>query len=241
MHSRPASAQPTPIPASLLLQAYRAGIFPMADGRDDPECFWVEPRRRAIIPLADFSPSRSLRRTVRRDRFAVSCDTDFAGVIDACATAHGEDGVWISRRIEASYIALHHGGHAHSIEVRDDTGTIVGGLYGVAFDRVFCGESMFSKERDASKVALVWLVAGLKAAGYEMLDCQFMTDHLASMGAVELDRETYRQRIAKASGPARLSLPEALAQLVQSPVASSSPVSPSSPGNSIAQSFTNTS
>ena len=227
---------PSPLlPPALLLQAYRAGVFPMADRRDDPDCYWVEPRERGIIPLETFNPSRSLAKTVRQDRFRVSCDEDFAGVIAACAAPRPDGkGSWISYRIEASYIALHRLGHAHSIEVRDAQGDLVGGLYGVAFDSVFCGESMFSRATDASKVALVWLVAGLKAAGYRVLDCQFLTDHLASLGAVELPQTEYRALLAEANHSAPLSLPQGISRLREA-----SPYS--SPGKSIAQSFTKTS
>ncbi len=163
----------------------------MADSREDPDVFWVEPRRRAIFPLDRFQPSRSLLKVVRQNRFHVTCDADFAGVIRACAAPrpdHPE--TWISRRIEASYIALHASGHAHSIECWNN-GALVGGLYGVAFGRVFCGESMFSRADNASKVALVWLVALMRHAGFRVLDCQFMTDHLASLGAVEVERAEY--------------------------------------------------
>ena len=146
--------------------AYRSGIFPMADSLDDPEVFWVEPHERAILPLDGFRCSRSLARTLRRERFSVTCNTAFTQVMDACAAprpgASGE--TWISRRIRASYVELHRRGMAHSVECWQGW-ALVGGLYGVGFDRVFCGESMFSRERDASKVALAWLVCGACAAG----------------------------------------------------------------------------
>lgn len=176
--------------------AYRGGIFPMADRRDDPEIFWVEPRLRAILPLDGFHLSQSLARTLRRGRFTVSCNTAFSQVLDACAAPReGESGSWISHRIQASYEALHALGHAHSIECwqNDDDGQrqLVGGLYGVGFDRVFCGESMFSRRPDASKVALAWLVAALRQGGARLLDCQFITPHLASMGAVEISQKRY--------------------------------------------------
>jgi len=178
-----------PIPIELLLRAYRAGIFPMADSRCDEQVYWVEPRERAVIPLDGFRCSRSLARTIRQERFRVTCDAAFAEVIDACAAPRPEHPeTWISHRIDASYRALHMAGHAHSIECWDG-GELVGGLYGVAFERVFCGESMFSRRRDASKVALAWLVALLRRAGYALLDCQFMTPHLASMGAVAVSRD----------------------------------------------------
>jgi leucyl/phenylalanyl-tRNA---protein transferase len=192
-----APAQPSIIDPELLMLAYRSGIFPMADHRDDPEIFWVEPRRRAILPLDGFHLSRSLARTLRRDRITVTCNAAFAEVMDACAAPRLEDGgeSWISHRIAASYQRLHELGHAHSIECwrTDDQGErrLVGGLYGVGFDRAFCGESMFSRERDASKVALAWLVAALRRARAELLDCQFITAHLASLGAVEISQSRY--------------------------------------------------
>ena len=152
------------IPVELLLRAYRGGVFPMADHRDDPEVYWVEPRERAIIPIGGFHCSRSLARTIRRDVFTITVDSDFAGTIVECAAprADAED-TWISGRIAASYQRLHEVGHAHSIECRQN-GELVGGVYGVAFDRVFCGESMFSRRTDASKVALGWLLALLERA-----------------------------------------------------------------------------
>lgn len=206
---------PKLIPAELLLMAYRSGIFPMADSRDDEEVYWVEPRERAVIPLERFRISHSLAKAVRQDRFRVTCNADFAGVIAACAAPRpGHPESWISERIAASYRALHLAGHAHSIECwRDET--LVGGLYGVGFDHAFCGESMFSRATDASKVALAWLVALLRHAGYRLLDCQFMTEHLASLGAVPISREGYLERLAEAvaAGPAP-ALPEAYASLL---------------------------
>jgi leucyl/phenylalanyl-tRNA--protein transferase len=246
------------IPAELLLMAYRGGIFPMADDRDDDEIYWVEPRRRAILPLDRFRCSRSLARVLRRDRFQVTCNADFGGVIDACAEpriAHPK--TWISHRIAASYRALHLAGHAHSIECWQD-GELVGGLYGVAFERVFCGESMFSRQPDASKVALAWLIAALRRGGYVLHDCQFMTSHLASLGAVEVSRDAYVSMLGAAGaaggrggasgdglgegrgdGAARgaaLGLPEAFAALLSDAEAVGS-----SPGKFIAQSLTHTS
>ena len=194
-----------PIPEDLLLRAYRIGIFPMADARDDPEVFWVEPKHRAILPLEGFICSRSLARTLRRGRFTVTCNAAFAGVLDACAAPRLSEGgeTWISHRIAESYRRLHEAGLAHSIECWShaaDGGPprLVGGLYGVGFDRVFCGESMFSRVPDASKVALAWLVAALRMAGAELLDCQFITTHLASLGAVEISQKDYLERLAHA-------------------------------------------
>jgi leucyl/phenylalanyl-tRNA--protein transferase len=252
---KPMHAPSKLIPAELLLMAYRGGIFPMADDREDEEVYWVEPRRRAILPLDRFRCSRSLARTLRRERFAVTCNAEFAAVIDACAEPRPEHPkTWISYRIAASYNALHLAGHAHSIECWQD-GELVGGLYGVAFDRVFCGESMFSRRPDASKVALAWLIAALRRGGYMLHDCQFMTAHLASLGAVEITRETYVSRLgaAVAAGGgstgaageglgdgvgrgAALDLPEAFAALLSDAEAVGS-----SPGKLIAQSLTHTS
>ncbi|HEU4651330.1 MAG TPA: leucyl/phenylalanyl-tRNA--protein transferase [Croceibacterium sp.] len=203
------------IPSELLLMAYRSGIFPMADSRDDEEIYWVEPRERAVIPLDGLRCSRSLAKAVRQDRFRVTCNADFAGVVEACAAPRpGHPESWISARIAASYRALHLAGYAHSIECWDGE-TMVGGLYGVGFDHAFCGESMFSRATDASKVALVWLVALLRHAGYTLLDCQFMTEHLASLGAVPVTRDAYLAELAAAvaAGPAP-SLPEAYASVL---------------------------
>jgi leucyl/phenylalanyl-tRNA--protein transferase len=179
----------------------------MADHRDDPEVFWVEPKRRAILPLDGFHLSRSLARALRRGRFTVTCNKAFGRVMDACAAPRpngkdGDDGgeSWISRRIAASYQHLHALGHAHSIECWQD-GSLVGGLYGVGFDRVFCGESMFSRTSDASKVALAWLVAALRRARAELLDCQFITGHLASLGAVEISQARYLRLLRTAQRP----------------------------------------
>lgn len=176
----------------------------MADSREDEEVYWVEPRERAVIPLETFRPSRSLAKVIRQDRFKVTCNANFAAVIDACAAPRpGHPETWINRRIAASYRALHLAGYAHSIECWQD-GRLAGGLYGVGFDRAFCGESMFSRVTDASKVALAWLVALLRSGGYRLLDCQFMTGHLAALGAVEISRNEYLARLANAmdAGPA---------------------------------------
>src|SRR5918994_923091 len=163
----------------LLLQGYAAGIFPMADSREASELFWVEPRSRAIIPLDAFHLSRSLRRTLRSGNFSVTMDRDFAAVIAACAD---REETWINADIERAMLALQSTGHAHSIEVWDE-GELAGGLYGVKLGRAFFGESMFSRTTDASKVALAWLVARLRAGGFELLDCQFITHHLAALGS----------------------------------------------------------
>lgn len=250
MHSprRPA------IPIDTLLLAYRSGIFPMADGREDQEVFWVEPRDRAIIPLGGLHISKSLRKTIRQDRYRVTLNHAFERVIHACAAPRpGHPESWISERILASYVALHAAGHAHSIECWSagaDGDELVGGLYGVAFDQVFCGESMFSRADNASKVALAWLVALLREAEYRLLDCQFMTDHLASMGAVEMPQRAYLKLVDQARGQPRAALSEAYYSLVGEPAGapafpagflSPSPGSGASPGNRIAQSLTQTS
>jgi leucyl/phenylalanyl-tRNA--protein transferase len=193
------SAHPL-IPGDLLLLAYRNGLFPMSDGRDDPEVFWVEPRCRAILPLEGFHLSRSLAKTVRKGTYRVTCNTAFDRVIAACAAPrpdHPES--WISGRIMDSYRALHAQGDCHSIECWQGN-ALVGGLYGVAFGRVFCGESMFSRADDASKVALAWLVGLMRRSGARLLDCQFMTDHLASLGAVEIPQARYVALLAEAVG-----------------------------------------
>ena len=180
----------------LLLQGYAAGIFPMADSREASELFWVEPRSRAVIPLEEFHLSRSLRRTIRSGNFVVTMDRDFPAVIEGCAD---REETWINAEIERAMLALHASGHAHSIEVWSE-GALVGGLYGVKLGRAFFGESMFSRTTDASKVALAWLVARLQAGGYNLLDCQFMTPHLASLGAVNISRKAYVSLLSGALG-----------------------------------------
>ena len=180
----------------LLLQGYATGIFPMADSREADELFWVEPRNRAIIPLDRFHVSRSLRRALRSGKFQVTHDRDFAAVIRACAD---REETWINAELERAMRALHGSGHAHSIEVRR-AGELVGGLYGVKLGRAFFGESMFSRTTDASKVALAWLVARLKVGNFTLLDCQFMTEHLESLGAVNIPRETYVALLSAARG-----------------------------------------
>jgi len=184
----------------LLLQGYATGIFPMADSRDADELFWVEPRNRAVIPLDRFHVSRSLQRTIRSGKFNVTRDLDFAAVIKGCAD---REETWINAELERAMLTLHASGHAHSIEVWSSGGSgssLVGGLYGVKLGRAFFGESMFSRMRDASKVALAWLVARLKVGNFTLLDCQFMTEHLASLGAISVPRETYVALLSAALG-----------------------------------------
>lgn len=188
------------ITPELVLKAYAAGFFPMSESRDDPEIFWVDPERRGIIPLDAFHVPTRLRRTVRSDKFIVTADRAFEAVIDACAEPgpHAtRGGTWINGTIRALYVALHKMGHAHSIEAWRD-GRLVGGLYGVSLGAALFGESMFSRERDASKVALVHLVARLKLGGYLLLDTQFITEHLAQFGTIEISKRAYRQRLAAA-------------------------------------------
>ena len=186
----------TAIDPRLMLQGYAMGIFPMADSRTADEVFWVEPRSRAIIPIDHFHLSHSLRMTLRSGKFRVTLDTAFAEILESCAD---REETWINADIERAMLALHRLGHAHSVEVWLGD-SLVGGLYGVKLGRAFFGESMFSRATDASKVALAWLVARLKAGGYSLLDCQFMTDHLASLGAVAVAKERYSALLATALG-----------------------------------------
>ena len=253
MHAPAASI----IPSDLLLTAYRSGIFPMADSREDPEIFWIEPKKRAILPLERFHCSHSLAKVLRSGRFAVTCNAAFAEVIAACAAPRpGHPDSWISERIAASYRALHALGQAHSLECWLD-GQLVGGLYGVGFDRVFCGESMFSRATDASKVALAWLVVALKHAGVTLLDCQFITGHLASLSAVEISQKQYLDLLRQAQdqrGASWSSLPEGFSAVLAAAgaaggfagagaAAAAGAVTgeASSPGKFIAQSLTHTS
>lgn len=171
----------------MLLRGYAAGIFPMADSRYASDIFWVEPRNRAVIPLDGFRLSRSLAKRVKSGRFAVTRDKAFHQVLLACAA---RDETWINSVIERATLGLHAVGHAHSIECWHD-GELVGGLYGVKLGRAFFGESMFSTMTDASKVAMAWLVARLKVGHFTLLDCQFMTTHLASLGAQTVSRDQY--------------------------------------------------
>ncbi|NQX93341.1 MAG: leucyl/phenylalanyl-tRNA--protein transferase [Erythrobacter sp.] len=236
------------IPVETLLLAYRSGIFPMADKREDQDIFWVEPRERAILPLDEFHVSKSLRKVLRSDRYVVTLDTAFDRVIEACAQPRpGHPETWISERIVRSYIALHKAGHAHSIECwerkGDGTGEpeLVGGLYGVSFDRVFCGESMFSRADNASKVALAWLVALMRRAQFRLLDCQFMTDHLASLGAIEIPQATYMRALERARGKPRMKLGDAYRAFTQDRAAPNQLSEAASPGKRIAQSLIQTS
>jgi leucyl/phenylalanyl-tRNA--protein transferase len=178
----------------LLLRAYAAGVFPMAESRDDPEVFWVDPQHRGIIPLDGFHISRSLRRAILRGNYTIRTDSDFAGVLRGCAE---RDETWISETIFELYLALHELGFAHSLEVWEGD-ELIGGAYGVALGGAFFGESMFSRRTDASKIALAYLVDRLREGGFTLLDTQFLTPHLASLGGIEISRQDYRERLAEA-------------------------------------------
>ncbi|MBU3078940.1 leucyl/phenylalanyl-tRNA--protein transferase [Sphingomonas quercus] len=180
------------IDPDLLLGAYSIGVFPMADSREAPDIFWVEPKQRGILPLDGFRLARSLAKTLKADRFEVTADRAFGQVVSACAErVENRPDTWINPAIEDAYGELHRRGNAHSIECWQGD-ELVGGLYGVSLGAAFFGESMFSRARDASKIALAHLVARLRVGRYRLLDCQFITDHLASMGAVEVSRAAYR-------------------------------------------------
>jgi len=184
--------------AELLLQAYAAGIFPMAESADDPELYWVDPRRRGILPLDAFHVARRLRRVVRRQIFEIRCDSAFEDVIRACAEANEKrPNTWINDEIVRLYAALFARGAAHSVECWR-VGELVGGLYGVSLGAAFFGESMFSRESEASKVALVHLVARLRLGGFRLLDTQFLTPHLAQFGGIEISRRHYHRLLAAA-------------------------------------------
>jgi leucyl/phenylalanyl-tRNA---protein transferase len=179
--------------ADILLRAYSIGVFPMAESRESSELFWVEPLERGVFPLDGLVVSKSLAKTVRSDRFRVVADHDFAGVMRACAE---RESTWINDEILRLYCSLHAAGHAHSVEAYED-GVLVGGLYGVSLRAVFFGESMFHRARDASKVALTHLFARLRAGGFRLLDTQFLTEHLASLGACPVSRDDFRRMLAE--------------------------------------------
>lgn len=188
------------ITPELLLRAYAAGIFPMADSADSRTLRWVEPHRRGVIPLDGFHVPRSLRKVVRRGEFEITADRDFAAVMRACAApGPGREQTWINDEIHHLYNALHAMGHAHSIECWLG-GELAGGLYGVSLGSAFFGESMFSRATDASKVALVHLVAHLRRGGYVLLDAQFLTRHLERFGAIEIPRRRYLRELETAVG-----------------------------------------
>ena len=183
----------------LMLRAYRAGLFPMAETRRGDRLYWLDPEQRGILPLDQFHLPRRLARTALSGAFEVAADRDFAGVIAGCAeAAEGREDTWINRDIELLFTALHRDGHAHSVETYVD-GKLVGGLYGVVLGGAFFGESMFSRVRDASKVALVHLMARLRLGGFQLLDTQFVTSHLAQFGAREIPRKLYKAALDRAA------------------------------------------
>lgn len=182
----------------LIVRAYQAGIFPMAEDADSPDLFWVSPEMRGILPLDGFKISKSLRKTLRNHPYSVRVDTDFEAIIEGCATAGADrDSTWINATIRTLYGDLFARGLVHTVEVWDGR-ELVGGLYGVSLNGVFFGESMFHRRTDASKIALAHLVERLNAGGYSLLDTQFVTDHLASLGGVEIPRAEYEARLASA-------------------------------------------
>ena len=182
----------------LLLRAYSAGIFPMAERADDPEVFWVDPEIRGILPLNQFQVPKRLARKWRQRPFAITTDTAFEAVIDACAAPRYDNGeTWINGPIRQAYAALHRAGHAHSVECWDGE-LLAGGLYGVSINAAFFGESMFSRRTDASKIALIHLVERLRERDFRLLDTQFVTDHLRQFGAVEVTRAAYQRLLGHA-------------------------------------------
>lgn len=188
----------TAITPQILLKAYAAGIFPMAESADDESLYWIDPDKRGVLPLDGFHLPRRLRRTVRSAKFTIEVDKAFERVIDACASeAPGRHGTWINPRIRSLYLQLFRMGFCHTVETWQN-GELVGGLYGVKIGAAFFGESMFSKERDASKVALVHLVARLNHGGFELLDTQFVTEHLSRFGTIEFSRKKYHQMLEHA-------------------------------------------
>lgn len=187
------------IKASDLLTAYRAGIFPMAESADDPQVFWMDPDMRGVIPLDRFHIPVSLKKTLKKRPYKVTVNKAFEEVIAACAAATPvRSDTWINARIRGWFTELHRMGHAHSIECWNEAGELAGGLYGMAINGAFFGESMFSKANDASKVALVHLVARLRARGFTLLDCQFVNDHLLQFGCVEIPRADYHSALGSA-------------------------------------------
>jgi len=190
----------------LLLHGYSVGIFPMSEGRDDPEIFWVDPRLRGVFPLDGFHISRSLRRAMQRSSWTVTINRDFAAVVDGCAD---REETWINAEIRSLYMALHAQNQAHSLEIWDGD-CLVGGVYGVVLGAAFFGESMFSRRTNASKIALACLVDRLIQGGFALFDTQFITDHLASLGAVEISRAQYHAKLAQAKNrPASFTAPAA--------------------------------
>ncbi|WP_415234463.1 leucyl/phenylalanyl-tRNA--protein transferase [Pseudorhodobacter sp.] len=185
---------PEPITPQLLLSAYAAGVFPMAESADTPGMQWVDPHRRGIFELDKFHISRSLSHRIAQCNYRIQTNHDFAATVTACADRAE---TWINDEIFALYLALHGTGHAHSLEVWDGP-ALVGGVYGVTLGAAFFGESMFSRRTDASKIALAWLVHRLRAGGFSLFDTQFLTPHLASLGAIEVSRSAYHKRLQAA-------------------------------------------
>ncbi|MFV1465804.1 MULTISPECIES: leucyl/phenylalanyl-tRNA--protein transferase [unclassified Phaeobacter] len=200
----------------LLLHAYSVGVFPMAESRDDPDVFWVDPKRRGVFPIGGFHLSRSLAKTLRKGGHEIAVNRDFAAVLDGCADRAE---TWINPEIRARYIDLHQQGNAHSLEVYH-AGELTGGVYGVVLGGAFFGESMFSRRRDASKIALAYLMDRLRQTGFTLCDTQFLTPHLASLGAVEISRARYRRQLREALDidadftAAPLPTPQALVQRI---------------------------
>lgn len=186
------------ITPQVLLKAYTCGIFPMAESADDPALYWIEPQHRGILPLDAVHVPRRLVRTLRTTPLKVRIDTDIVGVIEGCAASRpGRRSTWINDRIRSLYRDLFNLGHCHTVEVWNDK-RLIGGLYGVALNGAFFGESMFSYERDASKIALVYLAARLAYGGFQLLDTQFVTDHLRQFGTIELGRDEFHRLLEKA-------------------------------------------
>lgn len=186
------------ITPQVLLKAYACGIFPMAESADNNALYWIEPERRGILPLDAVHIPKSLARTIRRGGFEIRVDSDFDAVIDGCAEPRaGRRSTWINSRIRTLYRELFALGHCHTVEVWQD-GALTGGLYGVHLGRAFFGESMFSRARDTSKIALVYLVARLKYGGFALLDTQFITEHLERFGAIEISRQAFQRRLEEA-------------------------------------------
>jgi leucyl/phenylalanyl-tRNA--protein transferase len=213
------------ITPQVLLKAYSCGIFPMAESADDPALYWIEPQHRGILPLDAAHVPRRLARTVRTTPYRVSIDQDFESIIDGCAASRpGRRSTWINDRIRRLYRDLFDLGHCHTVEVRHEN-QVVGGLYGVALGGAFFGESMFSYARDASKVAMVHLIARLVAGGFTLLDTQFVTDHLRQFGTIEVDRGEFQRRLEAALAgkgdflalPAEITGTEALAIIEAAP------------------------
>ncbi len=188
-----AAMQPR-LTADILLQAYRQGVFPMAESRDDDALYWFDPVARGVMPLDGFHMSRSLARCIRTTPFQVTLNHDFAGVMAGCAA---RETTWINAEITRLFNDLHRAGHGHSLEIWEGA-DLVGGVYGVALGGAFCGESMFSRRKDASKIALAYLVTHLRNCGFVLFDTQYLNDHLASLGGVEISRATYRRTLSKA-------------------------------------------